>query len=276
MRPLTLISEIVTSSSDLFASPRGHAWRIIVSDQRASTAKCPKSSAEHGPPANCPATRVTVGFGILRGMLDWTTVLTSLAGSGLVSVGVVAGLTRYLGDRWMARYKTSLDQELEAYKDTLERKRKRIETELGHRTYISQVQFETEYQALKDCFAALGKLRLSFNGLRPTLDWVPEDEQEKAKLMVRRLNDFKDRFNPLVDTAASVYPFVPEDIYEQFDICMKAAMLEVRDIEEDIRKALTHSGYVEGHKHREKFDAAYFKAAMLARQRYQQLSIVPD
>ena len=163
--------------------------------------------------------------------------LTSLAGSGLLSIGVVKGLSGYLGDRRLARYKSELDKEFEAYRDTLGQKRKRIEAQLGHRTYVSKTQFDTEFNAIKDCFSALGRLRLSFNGLRPFMDWVPQDEQEKAKLMVSRLNHFKERFNPFVDTSESVYPFVPEDIYEQFEICSKIAFLEIKHIEEDISKA---------------------------------------
>ncbi len=209
-------------------------------------------------------------------MFDWTTFLTSLAGSGLLSIGVVKGLSGYLGDRWLARYKSELDKEFEAYRDTLGQKRKRIEAQLGHRTYVSKTQFDTEFNAIKDCFSALGRLRLSFNGLRPFMDWVPQDEQEKAKLMVSRLNHFKERFNPFVDTSESVYPFVPEDIYEQFEICSKIAFLEIKHIEEDISKALTPTGYMEGEKQREKFNAAYFTSAKLARERFRQLSVVSD
>jgi hypothetical protein len=209
-------------------------------------------------------------------MFDWETLMTSLVTSGLVSAGVYMGLARYLGDRWMVRYKARYDQELEAYKDTLEQKRKKIEVELGHRIYIGRAQFDTEYNALKDCFAALGKLRLAFNGLRPMLDWMPEDPQEKFKILANRLGHFTERYNPLVDTAASVYPFVPENIYAEFDICMKSALLEIKHIEEDPSKAFTNSGYRQGAEQRERFDSAYFSAAKLARERFQQLSIVPD
>jgi hypothetical protein len=209
-------------------------------------------------------------------MLDWRTVLTSLVASGLVSTGVVLGLARYLGDRWMVRYKATYDQELEAYKDTLERKRKKIEAELGHRIYVGKTQFDTEYNALKDCFAALGKLRLAFNGLRPILDLMPEDPQERMKVLASRMGYFRERYNPVVDTAASVYPFVPEDIYAEFEICMKAALLEIWHIEQDPSKAFTPSGLDQGAKQRDKFDSAYFAAARLARERFQQLSIVSD
>jgi hypothetical protein len=209
-------------------------------------------------------------------MFDWRTVLTSLVASGVVSTGVVLGLARYLGDRWMVRYKAGYDEELEAYKDTLERRRKKIEAELGHRIYVGRAQFDTEFNALKDCFAALGRLRLAFNGLRPMLDWVSDDEQEKMKILASRLSHFRERYNPLVDAAASVYPFVPEDIYAEFEKCMKAALLEIRHIEEDPSKAFKASGSHQGAEQRDKFDSAYFAAAKLARERFRQLSIVAD
>jgi hypothetical protein len=207
-------------------------------------------------------------------MLDWKTILTSLVTSGLISTSIVLGLARYLGDRWMVGYKARYDQELEAYKDALERKRKRIESELGHRTYISKTQFDAEFNALKDCFAALGRLRLAFNGLRPMLDWLPEDKEGRTKLIKVRLVDFMERYNSAVDTAASIYPFVPENIHEEFEKCLKAAILEIRSIEEDPSKAL--SAWHEGDRHRGQFETGYFRAAKLARQRFLQLSIVPD
>lgn len=209
-------------------------------------------------------------------MIDWRTVLTSLLGSGLVSTAVVLGLARYLGDRWMVQYKARYDQELEAYKDTLERRRKKIDAEQGHRIYIGKAQFDAEFNALRDCFAALGKLRLAFNGLRPTLDWMPDDEQERMKVLAARLRHFTERYNPVVDTAASVYPFVPEDIYAEFDKCMKAALLEIKHIEADPSKAFTSSGYYQGTEQRDNFDSAYFTAAKLARERFRQLSVVAD
>jgi hypothetical protein len=213
---------------------------------------------------------------ILRAMFNWTTFLTSLAGSGLLSISVAKGLSGYFADRWMTRYKSELDKELEAYRDTLERKRKRIEAELGHRTYVSKTQFDTEFNAVKDCFSALAKLRLSFNGLRPFIDRTPDDKEGKVKLMVSRLNHFKERFNPFVDRSESVYPFIPEEIYVQFEICSKTAFLEINHIEDDMTQALTPTGYMEGAKQLQEFNAAYFTAAKLARERFRQISVVYD
>jgi hypothetical protein len=207
-------------------------------------------------------------------MLDFSlpTFLASLVGSGVTAWLVVKGLGSHLADRWLARYKNDLDREYEGYRDSLEQKRKRIEAELGHRTYVTKTQFDTEFNAVKDIFAALGKLRLSFNGLRPFVDWTPQDETEKLKLISLRLNHFRERFNVLVDTAESVYPFVPESIYAQLETCMKAGFVEIRHIEQNGIDALSPKGYEDGAKQHEQFTRAYFTAAKLVREHFHQLS----
>lgn len=201
-----------------------------------------------------------------------TTFLASLAGSGATAWLVVRGLSGHIADRWLARYKSELDKELEGYRDVLEQKRKRIEAELGHRSYVTKTHFDTEFNAVKDIFAALGRLRLTFNGLRPFIDWTPHDEGEKLKLISARLNHFKERFNVLVDLAESVYPFVPETIYPQIEACMKAALIEIRHIEQSGAEALSPEGYSDGAKQHEEFTSAYFAAAKLVREHFSGLS----
>jgi hypothetical protein len=188
----------------------------------------------------------------------------------------VKGLSSHLTDRWLARYKGELDKEFETYRDKLEQKRKRLEAELSHRVYTTQTQFDTEFNAIKDIFAALGRIRLSFNGLRPMIDSLPDDQKERMKLIAQRLDHFTERYNKLVDTAESVYPFVPEAIYEQVEVCMKAALLEIRSIEHSGPESLSSKGYMEAADHHEKFTNAYFKAAKLARERFNHMAVVSN
>jgi len=201
-----------------------------------------------------------------------TTFLTSLVGSGATAFLVVKALSGHLAERWLTKYKSDLDKEFESYRDSLEQKRKLAEAGLGHRSYVTKTQFDTEFNAVKDIFAALGKLRLSFNGLRPFVDWTPTDQQKKLELITARLNHFRERFNVLVDTAESVYPFVPEDIYEQLEVCMRAALIEIRQIEQAGPDALSPTGYAEAEKHHSTFSTGYFKAAKLVREHFKQLS----
>lgn len=201
-----------------------------------------------------------------------STFVASLVGSSATAWLVVRGLSGHLADRWLARYKSDLDKEFESYRDMLEQRRKRVEAELGHRSYVTKTQFDTEFNAVKDIFAALGKVRLSFNGLRPFLDWTPRDEQERLKLISGRLSHFTERFNVLVDTVESIYPFVPEEIYAQLEICIRAGLIEIRHIQESGVDALSPAGYEDGAKQHEKFTSAYFAAARLAREHFRKLS----
>jgi hypothetical protein len=206
-----------------------------------------------------------------------STFLTSIVGSGLTAGLIVKGLSTHLTDRWLARYKRDLDKEFESYRDKLEQKRKRLEAELSHRVYTTQTQFDTEFNSIKDIFAALGKLKLAFNGSRPFMDsLVPDDKEEVVKMISDRLRQLKERFNTVIDTAESVFPFVPEDIYSELEICMQSALLEIRSIEYAGSEALSSDGYSEGRKHHERFSAAYFKAAKLARERFKSMAVVSN
>lgn len=203
---------------------------------------------------------------------SWTTFLGSLIGGGATAWLTVRGLSSHLADRWLTRYKSELDKEFEKYRDTLEQGRKRIEADLGQRTYVSKAQFDTEFDAIKDIFAALGKLRLSLNGLRPFFDWIPDDEESRLQLVSARLGHFKPLLDALITTVESAYPFVPDDIYEQLEICMRTGTIEMKHIEQSGAKALSPSGYEDGAKQHEKFTTAYFAAAKQVRERLRRLS----
>jgi hypothetical protein len=77
----------------------------------------------------------------------WLVFFTSLVGGGAAGWIVVYGLSKHLGDRWLETHKSELQakvqEKFEAYKDTLERKRKRLEAELGHGVYVTQARFDT-------------------------------------------------------------------------------------------------------------------------------------
>jgi hypothetical protein len=70
----------------------------------------------------------------------------------------------------------------------------------------------------------------------------------------------------------SSYPFVPDQIYQQLEVCMRMGLLEMRHIESAGVNALTPSGYLDSEKQQDKFTAAYFTAANLVRARLKELS----
>lgn len=212
--------------------------------------------------------------------MDWLTVVTSLGGSGGIAWLTVRGLGRYISSRWLANHKNELDKNFEQYRDSLERRRKRIEAELGHRSYIGKTQFDTEFNALKEIFAALGVLKLAMDGIRPIGDALPTDYNERAAVLNTRLHELIARFNDAVTRAASYYPFMSEEIYNTMERCLKAAKIEI----EDIRSSGTCSGtepftpawYQRGYENGGRFGKAYFEAAALARARFKELAVVSE
>jgi hypothetical protein len=139
---------------------------------------------------------------------------------------------------------------------------------------VSQTQFETEFNAAKDVFAALGTLRLSFNGLRPSFSWGPAEKEEKLKVLAERLYEFKELYSDLVSTAESLYPFLSEEIYVQINECMKRAHIEIMHIEIAGDKTFSFEWFQDGTKQREIFDEHYYTAAKLMRQYFKGLAIV--
>jgi hypothetical protein len=131
-----------------------------------------------------------------------STFISSLVGSGGMAWAVVKVSSGPIADRWLTKYKAALDKEFESYRDMLEQKRKRLEAELSHRVYTTQTQFDTEFNAIRDIFAVLGRVRLTMNGLRPDFAVGSSDENEQRDALIQRLKDLTDRYNVLVDFRA--------------------------------------------------------------------------
>lgn len=86
---------------------------------------------------------------------------------------------------------------------------------------------------MKEIFAALAKTRLAFNSIAPEVGIYIEDEDERYKQLTDRVGELANRSNKLSDTAESLYPFVPENIYavplalQEYSIVMSRAAARV-------------------------------------------------
>jgi hypothetical protein len=209
-------------------------------------------------------------------MFDWMTFISSLGASGIVSLATVHGLAGLLRDRLMLELKATLDKEFEGYRSSLEQDHKVKEAKVGHRIYVTKIHFDTEFSSLKDCFDPLGKVRLAFNGLRPEIDFLPDGQTAQVERIKERFETFRARYEVFVDVLQTIYPFVPLDIHEQFLKCAQAALLEIRTIQQEGDGSLLPHARVKGAERRERFEAAYQKAATLVRERLAHLSVIPE
>jgi isoleucyl-tRNA synthetase len=210
--------------------------------------------------------------------ISWPTLLVSVASSGATAWAVVAALSRHLGERWLANHKGELDKEFEAYRDTLEQRRKRVEAELGQRTYVSKTQFDTEFNAIKECFAKLSTLRLHINTLRPFRDrLLVDDNEEKRNAISSRLVPAVPAYNDFVDATDGFFPFIAEDIYNALHECAVAARTEMDNIlDAGVKNAFSPEGYAAAGKNQDRLYVAYLKAAKLTRLRFARLAIASE
>jgi hypothetical protein len=219
-------------------------------------------------------------------MFQWPTFFASIG----VTIPTVAGLSWFFHNIWLARYKAKLDtelesfkaeikgkfdKELETYRETLRRQTSAIESRMGHRNYMGKAQFDAQFGAIRDSFAALAKLRLSYNALQQDFrSNVAESEEFKLKMVDSRLTFVGDHHTQFVDTYESVGPFLPVNIYLNFETCAKSVNIEVRHIMADRSAAITPKAFSESRGWREQFAKAFSAAEQQVREWLEQVTVV--
>ena len=86
-------------------------------------------------------------------------VLASLGGGG----GIVLGLARLIGDRWLQDWKGEIDAKLQ-----------RLDAALAHRNYVLQRLAEFELEALTECWQAARACLPLINETRPINSGIDE------------------------------------------------------------------------------------------------------
>ena len=215
-----------------------------------------RGASRNSPSGTTTESGQTVGY--TPAMFDWVTLLTSLTASGVLSVTGAGVLARYVADRSIIRYKAE------------------VEAKTGHRVYVTKAHFDTEFGALKESFVVLGRLRLAFNTLRPVWDFMPDEEAEQIARMKERLEKFREKYEASVDVAQTSYPFVPAEIHEHFQTCLRAAHHEIRTIEGQGDRSIGPDGRQKGAEQHQRFEDAYNNAVRLVRDRLSKLSILPE
>jgi hypothetical protein len=84
-----------------------------------------------------------------------------------------------------------------------------------------------------------------------------------------------DKYNTFINATETVFPFIPEEVSAEFETCAKAAFLCMQHTRRDLVEALSMAGHFDANKFREQFGTAYYRAARLARDRFDQLSVLP-
>lgn len=213
---------------------------------------------------------------------NWSSIGQGILGGIFSSAVVIPLAARYLGDFWLghalAKQKAKYDATLEGLRARYAQELERLRAGLDKSVFVTRAQFETEFDAYKKVFEALGPVRLAMGGTRPMLSVSREGEtrDDKLRALAGRLQDLIDAQNKAVTVVENLLPFFPADIYRTIvDECLKASALEIMDIKTGREETFTFSWFEEGAKRWDEFIPAYHKIADMMRARISTLSILP-
>ena len=144
------------------------------------------------------------------------TIIASVGGAGAIIWGFSSLLGKVWADRLLQKKSQEFKKELEVHKTELSLVTEKYKIEAEKLTYISKVQFETEYNIYQKIFETLFDFTDASSRLFPRLDSIPIDLDEQKKEYKKRYEFYCESFNLYSKTVEINAPFIPKDIYDKF------------------------------------------------------------
>lgn len=145
-----------------------------------------------------------------------TSIIVGLGGGATIIYKLSSYLGKLWSERFMQKKKQEFEKELEAYKKDLSLEVEEYKTKADELTYISRIQFETEYEIYQKIFETLFDFSSASSNLFPMFDQIPQDKNERKKEYIKRYKFYVESFNDFSRTLETNAPFIPKDIYMKF------------------------------------------------------------
>ena len=173
--------------------------------------------------------------------MEWETVfkiigaaVLSAGGVGAIIVACVKFASGIITDRMMKKYEAKLSKEIESYKHDLELETEKYRQKAERLTFVTQKQFETEFDIYRNLFNALYDFSIHTANLYPVFEELPEDERWKRKIYAERYENYQNAFNSFSETLEKGAPFIPKENYEIF-YYLRQLSIELGCMYQDIR-----------------------------------------
>jgi hypothetical protein len=154
-------------------------------------------------------------------LAEAATFLASVLTSVAILAGGVWAVGRWFADlianRWLKDVEAKHAKELAHVESELQRLNQHVQAQLDHAVTVSRAQFETEFEALKEIWERVARVRNTLGEINPFT--VPEEEtppQRLQRFYAARLV-FVEAHNELLRAIDSRSPFYPEGIYAVLD-----------------------------------------------------------
>ncbi|CAH8202727.1 hypothetical protein [Vibrio aestuarianus] len=133
---------------------------------------------------------------------------------------VLGALFAFIGKIWLSRVvernKHELSTELRMLEKDLNAANQKLDAQLQHSVFVSQVQFDREYKIYGEAWGHLVELKIATSQLRPLLDYInPEQTEEERKK--ERYDKFVDPFNEFSSHIEKNKPFFSAKVYDDLN-----------------------------------------------------------
>ncbi|MGF1903403.1 MULTISPECIES: hypothetical protein [Aliivibrio] len=130
---------------------------------------------------------------------------------------VLAALFAFISKIWLSRIiehnKNKLMLKLKKVEHELGIANKRLDAQLQHSVFVSQVQFDKEYRIYGEVWECLVELKIATGNLRPWMDKTDPQQSEKERIL-ERYNAFITPFNNFSMALEKNKPFFSKKVYQ--------------------------------------------------------------
>ena len=166
----------------------------------------------------------------------WKIVLCavgSAGGIGTIIVLVIKFSANTIAERLSKKYEAKLQKELEKYKSLIDEK-----------TYISKVQFDTEFEVYRNVSGALFDVVKVFNtAFSPDYSIGFPLNASNVNEELKRFMSVAEKLQNAQDEFCRKSAFIPTDLYEKYDKIIEEAQTLFWEYKEALEKEATQSIY---------------------------------
>jgi len=149
----------------------------------------------------------------------WKTVLAivgSVGGAGLIIAFVGKWLAQLIADRIIQSKQQQFEKDQAEMRAKFELELEQYRTRAAEYTYVSQLQFETEFKVYQSLFQNLHQFGVCTSNLYPTLEYVSRDPEEAKADYTERYENYLKEFNAFSSVLEQNAPFIPKVLYDAF------------------------------------------------------------
>lgn len=143
--------------------------------------------------------------------------ISAAGGIGALLFLVVKACAKFISDIVLKEYDAQLQKEIESYKHDLEIEAEKYRTKTENITYVTQKQFDTEFEAYQSLFAAMFDFTQYTACLYPRLVSEPIDPDERRDERTMKYDRFVTAYNDYTRVLEINAPFIPEENYKLLD-----------------------------------------------------------